>query len=52
MSQQHFMQEGIKDALLSKLQPQESYFIERIRGQLKGKNIGEALRKFSRDNKD
>jgi hypothetical protein len=38
--------------LLSKLQPHERDFVERVRENLKGKNLGDCLRKFARDNKD
>lgn len=38
--------------MLSKLQPHERDFVERVRENLKGKNLGDCLRKFARDNKD
>jgi len=42
----------VRDSLLQKLQPHEKDFLDRLRENLKGKNIGDSLRKFARDNKD
>lgn len=46
------LSQKIKEGLLTKLQSHERDFVERIRENLKGKNLGECLRKFARDNKD
>ncbi len=52
LEQENFIQGKLREGLVQRLQPKEKDLVERMKSGLKGQNVEEVLRKFSRDNKD